>query len=67
MTTHEQNYDETLAAAREVLGTMLFRRAGWPEGEREKALDDALNNTWHEGLTVVEWANAACDLLMGEG
>ncbi len=31
----------------------------WMEGEREKAMNDALNNAWYEGITVQEWVDAA--------
>lgn len=60
MTT--ENYDETLAEAYEILNARVPVE-GWPEGEREKAMNDALDNVWGEGMTVEEWAAAAAVLL----
>lgn len=56
--TTEQNYDETLQEALALLDA-LVGRGGFPVGEREKAMADALNNTWGEGMTVSEWADEA--------
>jgi hypothetical protein len=60
--TTEETYDEDLAAAREELDEMT-PEDGWPEGEREKAMEDALANSWSEGMTVGEWAEVARALL----
>lgn len=61
-TTTEQTYDRDLMAARELLDARI-PEAGFPEGERDKAIADALNNTWSEGMTVEEWACAAAQML----
>jgi hypothetical protein len=57
-TTTEQTYDSDLQAARSLLEEQV-PAAGWPEGEREKAMNDALNNEWNEGMTLEEWVDAA--------
>ena len=52
------NYDETLAEATSATLEQVSD-AGFPEGERVKAVGDALNNVWVEGITVGEWVEQA--------
>jgi hypothetical protein len=60
--TTPENYDATLDKARELLDARIARD-GWPAGEREKAVTDALNNAWVEGITVAAWVDRAARTL----
>lgn len=51
---YDDDYDPAAAAL-----DRRVSRDGWPEGEREKALADALNNEWTEGLSVGQWVDRA--------
>lgn len=62
MRTTEQTYANDLDDARAMMATRI-PQAGFPEGEREKVISDALNNTWVEGMALDEWVDAAADLL----
>lgn len=62
MATTEQTYEADLPAARDRIDGRI-PQSGWMEGEREKSINDALNNAWREGLTLDEWAGAAARLL----
>jgi len=57
-TTTTANYGETLHEATEQLRARISPD-GYPEGEREKAICDALNNTWTDGITVAAWVDLA--------
>jgi hypothetical protein len=62
MTTTTATYDTDLAAANELLAERLTTAVDGNEFLAEQlphSLDDALNNTWIEGLTVAEWAEMA--------
>jgi hypothetical protein len=58
MPTTEETYHTDLTAAREMIEARV-QVDGWPEGERETAIGDALNNAWVEGMTLTEWVDAA--------
>lgn len=51
-------YEEQLQRAREV-AIESNRYAGQDEDQRDKWLNDALNDSWHEGVTINEWLRLA--------
>lgn len=55
-------FDADLATARDRIDSRI-PQAGWPQGERAKAICDALNNIWRAGITLDEWVGAAARLL----
>lgn len=61
-TTTAANYDETLTRAMDLLDERMGDDTH-PAGEREKAISDALNNVWVEGMTVAVWVELAAKRL----
>lgn len=56
--TTEENYDETLAEAAELLAERV-PDADEDDNQTPKWRADALNNEWVEGMTVRAWVDAA--------
>ena len=60
--TIESNYDADLAAALDMLAARLETAIASGRFVAEQlpgALDDALNNEWHEGIEIADWAEKA--------
>lgn len=59
-----EHYETDLAAARVAIDHRI-PQDGYPEDEREKVINDALNNTWTEGKSLDEWVDAAIRRITG--
>ena len=62
--TIESNYDADLAAALDMLAARLETAIASGRFVAEQlpgALDDALNNEWHEGIEIADWAEKAAN------
>ena len=60
----EETYDRAQRLAQGLTENTL-RVFGWPpDAERSKAVADALAQSYQEGMTVLDWSDAAAGLLL---